>query len=254
MTDAAPWLTAAALTFAASAHCLGMCGGFALALSAPDRTRAWNALGSHLLLQLGKGVSYAFLGALAGAFGAALLRQPAFVWGARALALLAGAMLIAAGLALLGLRASRGGAAAAFLAPHLSRLMGPLLSARPRGAGLVVGLLMGFLPCPLVYAGLAAAAASGSAARGALILGGVALGTIPALGTLAVFGGLLGDGARRGLARAAGALLLVVGLVTLSRAFDLHAGHGGASPDAGHHHHHSSLPAPSVPGDFRHGA
>jgi sulfite exporter TauE/SafE len=239
VTGDASWLAAAALTFAASAHCLGMCGGFALALQAPRRACAWGALGSHLLLQLGKGASYAFLGALAGAFGAALLSRPAFVWGARGLALAAGALLVAAGLTLLGLRAARGGAATALVAPHLSRLMGPLLQARPRGAGLVVGLLMGFLPCPLVYAGLAAAAASGSAAQGALILAGVALGTLPALGTLAVFGGLLGEGARRTLARAAGVLLLAVGVITLLRAFDLHAGHGaatGAVP-AQHHHH-----------------
>ena len=47
---------------------------------------------------------------------------------------------------------------------------------------------MGFLPCPLVYAGLAAAAASGSAAQGALILTGVALGTVPALTVVALFG------------------------------------------------------------------
>ena len=33
--------------------------------------------------------------------------------------------------------------------------------AKKTGSSLVIGMAMGFLPCPLVYAGLAAAAASG---------------------------------------------------------------------------------------------
>jgi hypothetical protein len=245
--DHSTWLTAAALTFAASAHCVGMCGGFALALAAPSRPRVWRALAGHLALQLGKGTSYAFLGALAGAFGAALLASPTFVWGARALALLCGLALVAAGLTLLGLR--RGGdAVAARLAPHLARVTGPLLQARPRGAALVVGMVMGFLPCPLVYAGLAGAAASGSAAAGALLLVGVALGTVPALLALALFGGALREreSARRLMARAAGALLIAVGVITLARGLGLHAGHAGhgaPAPAAGrpadpHAHHH----------------
>ncbi len=239
MSATSAWLTAAALTLASSAHCLGMCGGFALALAAPARGRAWRALGSHLLLQLGKGASYAFLGALAGAFGAALVRSQALAWGARALAVLAAAGLLLAGLTLLGWRASRPGAFATWIAPLLARCMGPLLSTRARGAGLVVGLVMGFLPCPLVYAGLAAAAASGSAARGASILAGVALGTLPALSLLAVFGGLWDVAARRTLARAAGALLLVVALITLARAFGLHEGHASHAAAGGAPHVHA---------------
>lgn len=243
----AAWLTAAALAFAASAHCVGMCGGFVLALADPSRPRAWSALAGHLALQLGKGTSYAFLGALAGAFGAALSADATFVWGARVLALACGLALIAAGLTLLGLR--RGGdAVAGWLAPHLARVTGPLLHARPRGAALVVGLVMGFLPCPLVYAGLAGAAASGSAAAGALVLAGVALGTVPALLATMLFGAALRrhEAARRGLARVAGVLLVVTGVITLARGVDMHtghAGHGPAAPPSGeiadpHAHHH----------------
>lgn len=244
MIDQGTWLTAAALTFAASAHCVGMCGGFALALAAPSRPHVLRALAGHLTLQLGKGTSYAFLGALAGAFGATLLTNTAFVWSARVLAGLCGLALIAAGLTLLGLR--RGGdAVAAWLAPHLSRVTGPLLQSRPRGAALVVGMVMGFLPCPLVYAGLAAAAASGSAAAGALLLLGVALGTVPALAALALFGGALHEreSMRRLLARVAGVLLIVVGAITLARGLGLHAGHGG------HGAHGTHAPAAGAPAD-----
>ena len=52
---------------AAFAHCLGMCGGFALHLSrAQDR---WETLGRQLLWQGGKTSTYIFLGAMAGLFG-----------------------------------------------------------------------------------------------------------------------------------------------------------------------------------------
>ncbi len=221
------WLTAAALTFAASIHCAGMCGGFVAALGAFRTRRGLTVFLDQLLLQLGKASTYAFLGALAGAFGAALYRSPLFTWSGRALALLAGLGLAVAGLTLLGLRRGGSDVFATRIAPLWHRLMGPLLKDRPAGASLLIGMGMGFLPCPLVYAGLAAAAASGSAQGGALILAGVALGTVPALTAVALFGSAIPLGWRRGLARGAGVLLVIVGLVTLTRGFGGHDGHAG---------------------------
>ncbi len=232
------WLTAAALTFAASIHCAGMCGGFVAALGALRTPRGFRVFLDQLLLQVGKASTYAFLGALAGAFGAALYRSSAVTWGtwgARALALLTGIALALAGLTLLGLRRGGADAFATRIAAHWHRLMGPLLKDRPAGAPLLIGMGMGFLPCPLVYAGLAAAAASGSAQGGALILAGVALGTVPALTAVALFGSALPLNWRRGLARGAGVLLLAVGLVTAGRGVGGHVGHempGGMQPGA----------------------
>jgi uncharacterized protein len=237
----APWLTAAALTFAASIHCVGMCGGFVAAIGAFRSRRGLRVFLEQILLQLGKASSYAFLGALAGAFGAALLRSAAFTWGERALALLAGLGLAAAGLTLLGLRGRGGDLLADRLAPLLHRLLGPLLTERPAGSSLLIGMALGFLPCPLVYAGLAAAAASGSAAGGALILAGVALGTLPALTAVALFGSAVPLTWRRTLARGAGVLLLAIGVVTFARGIGMHAGHAGhemAGEPVGQHHHH----------------
>ncbi len=229
-----PWLAAAALTFAASLHCVGMCGGFVLVM-ASARRRAWSTLAGHLQFQLGKATTYAFLGTLAGAFGELLLRQAAFTWSARALALLAGLALLAAGLNLLGLLGRRAGAMADWAGSLWARALGPLLSSRPAGASLVAGLIVGLLPCPMVYAGLAAAAATGSALAGALTMAGVALGTLPALGLVALTGSVATVNLRRGLARAAGVLLVLVGVLTLARAGGLHAGHShhaGPAPAA----------------------
>lgn len=233
-----PWLTAAALTFAASIHCVGMCGGFVAALGALRTRRGLAVFFDQILLQLGKASTYAFLGALAGAFGAALLKNLAFTWSGRVLALLAGLGLAAAGLTLLGLRSRGGDFLASHIAPLWHRLLAPLLATRPAGSSLLIGMAMGFLPCPMVYAGLAAAAASGSAAHGALILAGVALGTVPALTAVAIFGSAVPMNWRRGLARAAGVLLVLVGLVTFARGLG-EPGEPVGMDSASHVHHHS---------------
>ena len=101
------WI-AAVLTFAASAHCLGMCGGLMVTVAA--RGKRPGALRDFLLLQLGKGTTYAFLGALAGLFGAAVTGSAAFVWSTRILTFVAALALAIAGLTLLGLRRGAEGA------------------------------------------------------------------------------------------------------------------------------------------------
>ena len=117
-----------------------------------------------------------------------------------------------------------------------------------------MGMALGLLPCPLVYAGLAAAAASGTPAGGAVILAGVALGTVPALTAVALFGAAVPLRARAGLARAGGILLLAVALVTMARGFGLHAGHAGHGGHTGHdqpsaveHMHHDEGGATGSP-------
>ncbi|MBK9063035.1 MAG: sulfite exporter TauE/SafE family protein [Acidobacteria bacterium] len=223
---------AAALTFAASAHCVGMCGGFAAAASAG--ARSWRLLASQLLLQLGKATSYMFLGALAGALGGAIVKSAALSMGGRIVTVAAGLALLFAGLALLGLLGRGDDALSRWLAPHWARVMGPLLQQRPAGFPLVVGMAMGFFPCPLVYAGVGAAAATGSPLKGALTMAGVGLGTVPALLLSAAFGSMLSAVWRRNVARIAGVLLVAFAALTIARGFGvpvmryLHM--GGAAP------------------------
>ena len=145
MTDSA-WLLAASLTFAASAHCVGMCGGFVLAIGAFENGRRLRLFLEHVLLQIGKATTYAFLGTFAGAFGATLIQNPAFQWGERTLALVAGAGLALAGLTLLGLRSGRAGAFTNSIAGAWTRFVAPLVANRPFGGSLLVGMALGLLP------------------------------------------------------------------------------------------------------------
>jgi sulfite exporter TauE/SafE len=235
-------LVAAALVLAGSIHCIGMCGGFVVAVAAAGGRAPLRLLAHQSLLQIGKAASYAFLGALAGGFGAVVAAHPLFGAGERLLAILAGLAILVAGLVLLGAGGARAGSATAWLGEMGRRVMGPLFEQKPAGFPLVVGMVMGFLPCPLVFAALGAAAATGSAAKGALLLGGVALGTIPALALVAVAGSAFPLALRRNLARVAGVLLVVTGLVTGARGVLNHT-------HCAHHDSGGSKVAPEKAGD-----
>lgn len=230
---ASGFLVAATLTFAGSVHCLGMCGPFVLATASGGAPRSRGRLAlDQILLQLGKAATYAFLGAVAGALGGRVLKSPVLATGGRVFLVVAGLAIAAAGLALLGFGRRTGeGSAVSWAALVWQKLVGPLVTSRPPGFPLVVGMAMGFLPCPLIYAGLAGAAASGSPGAGAAILAGVALGTLPALTLAAVLGtAAFRPGTRLLLARAAGVLLVVTGLLTAGRGFGFRPGHSGPPP------------------------
>jgi len=186
-------------------HCAGMCGPFVLAQVTARLDRAGSAAagaaatasagsetfarlrGAALLpYHLGRLTTYSALGAIAGA-GAGLARELAGLRWVAALLLLAGAALFLA---------QGFGRVAELLAPLRARLpAGPLAGASawvegmarpmladPRGLrGYGLGLALGFLPCGLLYAALAAAAAGGSALAGGLAMAAFALGTVPAL-------------------------------------------------------------------------
>jgi sulfite exporter TauE/SafE len=167
---------------AGSMHCLGMCGGFACALGADPRGGGATAR-RHLLYNLGRITTYCFIGAVAGQLGLMLVGHdgegtPASL-AQRALALAAGLLMVVVGLQFLGvlgrLPLPRLEAAAA----RLGAVLATLLHAPGAAAPLALGVANGFLPCPLVYAFVAQAAASGSALAGLSTMAAFGLGTLP---------------------------------------------------------------------------
>jgi sulfite exporter TauE/SafE len=80
----------------------------------------------------------------------------------------------------------------------------------------LLGLLLGLLPCGLVYGALAVAAATGSALSGALAMLAFAAGTAPALMSIGVIGRAFGVRLSGRWQRAPLAInTLVVGLLAL---------------------------------------
>ena len=206
---------------AGSFHCVGMCGGFACALGRdPGGSRVSSVL-RHLLYNSGRVVSYMFLGVLAGLVGAAL---PAAAGGGltlngqRVLALLAGALMILMALQLLGFLQRLHAAAGDAVARSVAVPLRGVLTAPGRAAPLAFGVFNGFLPCPLVYAFVALAAAGADPLRGALLMAVFGLGTFPAMLLTGGLGTWLRYGWRLRGVRVAGVFILVLGLITLTRA------------------------------------
>jgi sulfite exporter TauE/SafE len=199
-------------------HCAGMCGPFVLAQVGArlDRTGApygevQRLAGAALVpYHLGRATTYTGLGAVAGSFAGGAAGLPFMGWLPSALLALAAVALLlqafARGARLLPRFARRGPSRAAAI---VSRLSGPFL-ADPRGwRGYALGIVLGFLPCGLLWGALAAAGGSGGAAGGALAMAAFTLGTVPALVGVGHAGALFGRRFRPALAWATPAILLV---------------------------------------------
>lgn len=163
-------------------HCVGMCGPFVLGQVMSDAETArgsygeWRRLAGAALApyHLGRFTTYTALGAVAGVATAIFAALPAFASLSRVLLVLA---------AFLMLLQAFGYAAGAIspLGSPLARLASPLSAARGPWARYGLGVVLGFLPCGLLYGALSAAGGTGSAAHGALAMAAFASGTVPAL-------------------------------------------------------------------------
>jgi len=211
-------------------HCLGMCGGIAsaLAVGQPGGKRAWPLL---LAFNAGRICTYAVAGAVAGLAGSLSLFLNGILPMQLAMYVLANLMLIGLGLYLFGI--TRYVTALERVGSHVWRRLQPamrhVMPANTVPRALALGALWGWIPCGLVYSVLATALLAGNPAQGAAVMLAFGLGTLPNL----LFAGVLlrwmaawraGNFARR----AAGALVLAMGLLGLARA-PLAAGHATAA-------------------------
>ena len=201
------------------AHCAAMCGPFVLGQVSDRLARipvgelcelARFTSGMLLPYHAGRLTTYAALGVLAGQAGAASrigilgTALPAF-------------LLLFAALLFLGHALAR-------LAPGLRPLL-PVLERAPLawtravrrlarridrnrpGSGFLLGAALGFLPCGLLYAAIAAAATNGPGG-GALAMLAFGLGTVPSLVIVGVAGQAAGRAWQRGSAVAAPLIML----------------------------------------------
>ena len=192
--------------FAGSFHCIGMCGGFACALGSLRERSRTATVARHLLYNSGRLVTYVFIGALAGLLGTLLVGhglghrvglsgEVALLGianhdmgfhlagdiglGQRLLSIAGGGLMILMALQLFGLLrhlpASWSSLGDGVLVPSLQAL----LASRSPAAPVALGVLNGFLPCPLVFAFAALAAAAGTFEAGVLTMAAFGLGTFP---------------------------------------------------------------------------
>ena len=217
MTESLPLIGAAFVTgLLGSAHCFGMCGGlsglFAVNANAASLQRD---IPMAITYNLGRILSYAFLGILVAAVGQSIVGGVPKLTGP--VRLFSGLLIVIVGLQVafnwrvLAPVEKAGARIWNRIAPAAKGLL-PVTS-MPKALGL--GLLWGWLPCGLVYSVLLLAATTANPAAGAVAMLAFGVGTMPAMIATGVSASkLAGFMSRRRLG--AGLLIVILGLATLA--------------------------------------
>lgn len=235
MTESLPLIGAAFVTgLLGSAHCFGMCGGlsglFAVNASAASLQRD---IPMAIAYNLGRILSYAFLGMLVAAVGQSIVGGiPKLTAPVR---LFSGLLIVIVGLQVafnwrvLAPVEKAGARIWNRIAPAAKGLL-PVTS-MPKALGL--GLLWGWLPCGLVYSVLLLAATTANPAEGAFVMLAFGVGTMPAMIATGVSASKLAEfTSRRRLG--AGLLIVILGLATLAMPVSKLAGAGGHAQHGEH--------------------
>ncbi|AFI82971.1 sulfite exporter TauE/SafE family protein [Methylophaga nitratireducenticrescens] len=220
--------TAFLLGLFSSAHCIAMCGSVigALTLTLPGhiREQPQKMLPFVLNYNIGRILSYTLAGGLVGLFASPLAQ----INGLPFLRYLSALVMIGMGLYLAGwfpkfAHAEKIGAP---IWRKLQPIGQKLLPVRNLKQAFLLGAVWGWLPCGLVYAGLAVAATTGDIFYAASVMLAFGLGTLPAVMGAGMFAGLLASLARNQLFRKiAGGLIIFMALMVL------------LWPQADHQHH-----------------
>jgi len=214
-------------------HCVGMCGPLSVAFSLSQEQQPsanWRQqLYFHTLLNLGRIISYALVGAAIGGFGSILIAsgQMAGIDSVlrRCIAVITGLMLIWFGLAQVQPN---------FLPPipilhpltqgkwHgvLSKKMVKLSLAKKWWTPAILGTVWGLIPCGFLYAAQIKAAETGNFGFGALTMLAFGLGTLPMMLGVGVSTSVVSANRRSQLFRMGGWITITIGVVTLLRTGD----------------------------------
>jgi sulfite exporter TauE/SafE len=197
-----------------SVHCIGMCGPLALAIPS-FQTKWWLIVGDKILYNVGRIITYSFLGFLIGLLGKQL-------WLAglqQGVSLVSGVLIILAGLSrLLKIRFGQGAFFSRFLSP-VNRLLSYAL--RHKAGHLIVGILNGFLPCGFVYFALVGAVNTLSAPTAAQYMFWFGMGTFPLMLLATISSGFIGLPLRRRINQTMPYIMVCLGIWFLLRGMNL---------------------------------
>ena len=168
-------------------HCVAMCGGIMSALNLSTvRLQTKRSLAiQQSFHHLGRLLSYASLGALAGGLSQATLWFDSILPVQKALFALSNILLLSLAFAML-----RGQPELPSVEKLGARLFRHIpIRIKPHRHPVLIGMGWGFIPCAMVYSVLSLALFSGSALNGALVMAAFWLGTLPNLFTAGWFAG-----------------------------------------------------------------
>lgn len=157
-------------------HCIGMCGPIALAVPVNRKNNATILFGA-LQYNLGRIISYTFLGGIVGMIGLSIHTFGVLQW----LSILSGLFLI--------VYAWRKYLSAIFsqhlptlpIQKHLNTALGKVIRSKHPIKLSMLGMLNGFLPCGMVYAALLNALLTGEIAGSAIAMIFFGIGTLPSM-------------------------------------------------------------------------
>lgn len=230
--------------FGSFGHCVGMCSPLAAAFSLSHKQDAakWQQqLSFHLLLNLGRLISYALVGAGIGALGSILIAGGQIAGSGSSLrqgiALITGVMLIWFGIIQIQPKflpripllhpLIQGG-----LHDRLNAAMVKLSLHTRWWTPALLGMVWGLMPCGFLYTAQIKAAETGNLWRGAATMLAFGLGTLPIMLGVGVSTSLVSADRRSQLYRLAGWVTIAVGVITLLRtdgdmtAIVYYTGHG----------------------------
>jgi uncharacterized protein len=234
-------LLVASLGFLGSfGHCAGMCGPItaAFSLSRTDsqptveprkRIITGKQVAFHVLLNLGRILSYALVGMSIGAIGSVLVAggQMAGVGSGlrRCMAVLAGVLLIGFGLSqvspgLLPRLPFLHPLAQNKLHQRLSSIMVKLSLKQQWWTPLLLGILWGLIPCGFLYTAQLKAAETLNLWHGGVTMLAFGLGTLPMMLGVGVFTSMVSTDRRSQMFRMGGWVTLIIGILTLLRTGD----------------------------------
>lgn len=210
-------ISALGLGFASGFHCIGMCGPIALSLGLTKK-QATNYYLQNLTYQLGRIVTYSFLGAILGIVGKGFQLagfQQYLTFGVGILLILMAVF-------------SFGGKDFASKIPFFSKFLlkvkmnlGKLLQKVDYRSRFSTGILNGFLPCGMVYMALTASLASGGIWQSATFMALFGLGTLPFMFAIVLLGNLMTTAFRIKILKFVPVMMIVLGGLFILRGLEL---------------------------------
>jgi uncharacterized protein len=216
--------------FGSFGHCAGMCSPLAISftLSTQQQKNFLASLGFHVLLNLGRIISYGLVGIVLGSVGSLLftakLRQIMALVTGLLLVWLGLSRIIPQGLPTLPIFHPLQGK----LHQQLSLAMNWVANTNFWWTPLILGLFWGLIPCGFLYIAQIKAAETGNIAIAGLTMVAFGLGTMPTMVGVGISASRLSADRRSQLFNLGGWITLIIGVLTLLRTQAMidYTGHG----------------------------
>lgn len=197
-----------------SVHCIGMCGPLALAIPS-FQTKWWLIVSDKLLYNIGRVITYSFLGLLIGLMG----RQLWLAGMQQGVSLFSGMLIIMAAFSrLFKIRFGQSSIMSKLLLP-VNRLLSYAL--KHKAGHLIVGILNGFLPCGFVYLALVGAVNTSTPTAASQYMFWFGMGTFPLMLLAAIGSGFMRQSVRRCINRTMPYLMVCLGFWFILRGLNL---------------------------------